>query len=212
MDSISVLARNLSFLGTRLDTTIFRYSHGFYHFRYSYGQFFGTRTESFFSGNSPGYYNFSILARILPFSALIWTVFRYSHGIFLFRELAWIQPYFDTRTDCTIFGTPMTVFRYSHGIFLFRELARILRFSVLIWTVFRYSHGIFLFRELARIPQFSVLARILPFVDAHSHSTIFRYSYGQFFGTRTESFFSGNSPGYSHFSILAWILPFSVLL
>ena len=136
MDSFSVVAWNLSFPGTRPDTTIFRYSHGFYHFRYSYGQFFGTRMESFFLGNtprfyhfrysygqffgsrmesffswsSPGYYNFSILARILPFSVLIWTVFRYTHGIFLFREHSRIIPFFDTCTDSTIFGTHMDSF------------------------------------------------------------------------------------------------------
>ncbi len=136
MDSFSVLARNLSFPGTRPYNTIFRYSHRFYHFRYSYGQFFGTRTESFFLGNSPGFYHFrysygqffgtrtksfflgnsprfyhfSILARILPFSVLIWTVFRYSHEIFLFREHSRIIPFFDTRTDSTIFGTHMDSF------------------------------------------------------------------------------------------------------
>ena len=145
MDSFSVLARNLSFPGTRPYNTIFRYSHRFYHFRYSFGQFFGTRTESFylgnspgfhhfryshgfyhfrysygeffgsrmesfFSGNSPGCYYFSIFARILPFSVLIWTVFQYSHGIFFFREHAHIIQFFDTRIDSTIFGTHMDSF------------------------------------------------------------------------------------------------------
>ena len=137
MDSFSVLARNLSLLGTLPDSTICRYTNGFYHFpahiwtvfRYSLGiylfwelsrfyhlsilerilpfsgthtdSFFGTRSESFFSWNWPGFYYFS---------RLIWTVLRYLHEIFLFRELARILPFFDTRTDSTIF-------RYSQGQF-----------------------------------------------------------------------------------------------
>ena len=146
MDSFSVLARNLSFLGTSPDSTICRYSNGFYHFpvliltvfRYSLGIFLFRELARILP--------FSILARILPFSGThrdsflvlarilrfpgtrpdstifrdshgfyhfpvhIWTVFRYSLGIFLFRELVRILPFFDTRTDSTIF-------RYSEGQF-----------------------------------------------------------------------------------------------
>ena len=98
------------FFGTRMESFFLGNTPRFYNFRYSYGQFFGSHMESFFSGNSPGYYNFSILARILPFSVLIWTVFRYLHGIFLFREHSRIIPFFDTRTDSTIFGTHMDSF------------------------------------------------------------------------------------------------------
>ena len=213
MDSFSVPAQNLSFLGTRPDSTICRYTNGFYHFpahiwtvfRYSLGiylfwelsrfyhlsilerilpfsgthtdSFFGTRSESFFSWNWPGFYHFSILARILPFSVLILTVFRYSLGIFLFRELARILqililarilPFSGTQRDSFLVlarilrfpGTrpDSTIFRDSPGFYHFPRL---------IWTVFRYLHEIFLFRELARI---------LPFFDTRTDSTIFRYS------------------------------------
>ena len=182
MDSFSVLARNLSFLGTRPDSTFFRYSHGFYYFpvliwtlfrywheiflfrevarmlpffdtrtdstifRCSYGKFFGTRTESFFSGNTPVYYYFLIHAQILPFSGThmdSFLVLTQNHSV----------P--GTRADSTICP-------YSHGF---------CHFPVLIWTVFRYSRVILLFRELARIlpffgthmDSFSVLARNLSF-------------------------------------------------
>ena len=169
MDSFSVLVRNLSFLGTRPDTTIFRYSPGFYHFRYSYGQFFGTRAESLFSGNTPVYYHFSILAQILPFSILIWTVFRYSHGMFLLRELDPILPFFDTRTDSTIFGTHMDSFS---------ALARNLSFSGTRpgTTIFRYSHGFYHFRY--SYGQFSG-SRMESFFSGNSPGCYhFRYSYG----------------------------------
>ena len=62
-----------------------------------------------------------------------------------------------------------TIFLYSHRFDPFRVLAG---------TVFRYSYGFY---------PFPVLARILPFSGTHTHSTVFRYSSGQLFGTRTDS-------------------------
>ena len=72
-------------------------------------------------------------------------------------------------------------------------------FLILVRTVFRYSHGFYLFL---------ILAQILRFSDTHTDSTIFRYSSGQFFGSGTDSTFSGYSPEFYHFSVLTLILPF----
>ena len=70
---------------------------------------------------------------------------------------------------------------------------------MLVGTVFRYSHGFYLF---------PVLARILPFSGTDTDSTIFRYSSGQFFGTRKDSTFSRYSSGFYRFQVLTLILPF----
>ena len=65
--------------------------------------------------NSPGFYNFSILARFYQFSVLTGTVFQDSHRFYHFRELGRILLFFDTRVDSTISGTrsDSTIFRYS---------------------------------------------------------------------------------------------------
>ena len=85
-------------------------------------------------------------------------------------------------------------------------------FSVLAWIVFQYSHRLYLF---------PVLARILPFFVTHTYSTLFRYSPGQFFDTRTDSTFFGTrtdttfsrySLGFDHFSVPSLIQPFSGIL
>ena len=79
---------------------------------------------------------------------------------------------------------------------------------MLVGTVFQYSHGFYVF---------PVLARIQPFSGNDTDSTIFRYSWGQFFGTRTDlpfpgtrtdSTFSQYSSGFYRFQLLTLILPF----
>ena len=54
-----------------------------------------------------------------------------------------------------------------------------------------------------------VLARIQQFSCAHTHSTIFPYWSGQFFGTRTDSTVCRYSPGFNNYLVLTLILPFS---
>ena len=56
---------------------------------------------------------------------------------------------------------------------------------------------------------FPVLARIPPFFGAHTDSTLFRCSPGQFFDTRRDSTFSRYWPEFIHFSVLTLIRPFS---
>ena len=54
-----------------------------------------------------------------------------------------------------------------------------------------------------------MLARILPFFDTHSNSTLFRYSQGQVFITGMDITFFGNSHGFYLFSVLTLIQPIS---
>ena len=168
-------ARILSFSDTDGDSTIFRYS---------VGQFFGTRTDSPFSRYSPGFNHFAVLKLILPFFGT-----RPSS----FFVLAWILPFLGTRPNSIIF-------RYSK---LFDP------FLVIAGTVFRYSHGFYLFLVLARILRFFDTQSDLPFSATHTDSIIFRYSPEKFFGTRTGFTFSRYSPGFYHFSVLTLIRPFS---
>ena len=136
-----------------------------------------------------------ILARILPFPGtlpdsiifryshifdlfpvLVGTVFRYSHGLYLFWYS--LEHFFDTQKDLPLPGNlpDSTIFRYSH---------RFDTFPILVGTVFRYSQGFYLFPVLARIlpffvtcrDSFSILVRILHFFGTRPHSYIFRYSY-----------------------------------
>ena len=65
--------------------------------------------------------------------------------------------------------------------------------------VFRYWYGFYLF---------PVLARVLPFSGTHTDCSVFMYSAGQFFGTRTDSTFSRYSPRFYRFQVLTLILPF----
>ena len=125
------------------------------------------------------------------------TVFRCSHGCYLFPVLARILAFSDLDTDSTIFcyssgmffGTrPDSTFsRYSPGFYRFQLLTLILPF----FGTRRHS-----FSVLARILPFLVLAMILGFSGIDIDSTIFRYSWGQFVGTRTDSTFSRYSPGF----------------
>ena len=73
-------------------------------------------------------------------------------------------------------------------------------FPVLVGTIFRYSHGLYFF---------PVLTRILRIFDTHTDSTLFGYSPGQFFYTRTDPTFSRYLPGFYHFSVLTQIRTFS---
>ena len=167
-DSFSILARFylllvltliLPFFGTHTDSTLFRYSVG--------------------------------------------TIFRYSHGFYLFPVLARILPFFGTHTDWTLFQCSPKQFSGTRTDSTFL-LARILPFldSHMYWTFFRYSPaqfvdartnstfsryslGFYHFSVLTLIGPFSgtrpirfpILARILPFPDTHTDSTIFRYSH-----------------------------------
>ena len=197
-DSFSILVSILAFPDTRPDSTIFRYSHRFDHFPilagtvfwYSQGfylflvlarilPFFVTCRDSFsilvrilhFSGSRPHFTIFRYSHRFDPFLLLVGTVFRYSHGLYLFWYS--LEHFFDTPRDLPLPGNlpDSTIFRYSH---------RFDPFPILAGTVFRYSHGFYLF---------PVLARILPFFGTHTDSTLFRYLPGQFFYTRTDSTF-----------------------
>ena len=129
------------------------------------------------------------------------TFSRYSPGFYYFWVSTQIVPYSDTRPDTfsvlarflTFPGTrPIsTIFGYSHRLYPLPILVRIL---------FRYSHGFYLF---------PVIARILLFLGEHTDCTLFRYSSGDFFGTRTISNFSRYSPGFYNFWVLTQIVPSS---
>ena len=108
--SFSIVARILPFPGTRLDSTIFRYSDLFYPFRYSSGQFFDTRSDSTFSRYSPRFYHFLVVTLILLVIGTRPDSFLNSHRFYVFPKLSWILPFFDTLTDSTIFW-------YSSGQF-----------------------------------------------------------------------------------------------
>ena len=134
----------------------------------------GTRTDSIFSRYSPGFYLFPLLGWFCHFSVL--TQIRPYSGICpdSFSILARILRFPATRPNTAIFW-------YSH---------RFDRFPILVGYVFRYSHGFHLY---------PVLARILLIFGTRKDSTIFRYSSGQFFDTRTDSTFSRYLPEYCHF-------------
>ena len=143
------------------------------------------------------------------FPVLTRIVFRYSYGFYLIPVLAWTLPFFGNHTDWTLFRysteqffdirTSSTLSRYSPGFYNFRYSHIFDPFLELTQKVFRYTHGFYIF---------PVLARILPFSGTHTHSNVFRYSFRQIFGTRTDSTFSRYSPGFYHFSELALIGPF----
>ena len=135
---------------TRRDSTFSRYSPGFYHFSVltQIRPFSGTRRESF-----------SILARILPFPGPrpYSTIFRYSHRFDLFSVL------------------------HLEGFSIFARIL-IFRDTRPDSCNFQYSH---------RFDPFPVLTRILQFFGTHTDSTLFHYSPEQLFDTRTNSAFSG---------------------
>ena len=124
--SFLILARFLPFPGTRLNSTIFRYSHWF--------DPFSVLTRIVFR-YSHGFYLFPVLARILPFFVTHTdsTFFRYSFGQF-----------FGTRSDSTFS-------RYSPGFYHFLVLSPSLPFFGTRRRVFRYLHLFYLFPVLARI-------------------------------------------------------------
>ena len=146
--------------------------------------FFVTCRDSFsilvrilhFSGSRPHFTIFRCSHRFDPFLVLVGTVFRYSHGLYLFWYS--LEHFFDTQRDLPSPGNlpDSTIFRYSH---------RFDPFPILAGTVFRYSQGFYLFPVLARIlpflvtcrDSFSILVRILHFSGTRSDSTIFRHSH-----------------------------------
>ena len=159
----------------------FRYFHGLYPFlvlarirpfsstetdstifQYSFGQLFDTRTDS------------TIVVTRLDYT-LSWYTLGFKH----FPILKLILPFFGTLSDsysilARILPLPSSrpdsiIFRSSHWFY---------HFSILALHIFRYSHGLYLF------PIFS---RIRPFSGTHTDSTIFRYSFEQFFDTRSNS-------------------------
>ena len=153
---------------------------------------------------SPGFYDVSVLAQILPFSGTHWfypfsvlarTIFRYSHGFYLFLVLAWILRCFGTRPDLPFFNTHTNfiLFRYSPGQFfntrkdstIFRYSHWFYPFPVLAQIVFRCSHGFYVFL---------LLAQILPISGTITNSTLFRNSSGKFFNSSTDSTFSRFCP------------------
>ena len=87
-----------------------------------------------------------------------------------------------------------TILRYSHWFY---------HTWVIVWKVFRYSHGFYLF---------PILVRILAFCVTHIDSTIFRYSSGMFFGTRTDSSFSSARPDSTILRYSHWFYYFSVFV
>ena len=97
-DSFWVLARILPFPGTRLDSTIFRYSHNLDPFPVLVRTVFGYSHEFYIFLYSSACYNFSVLPQIRPFSGI---------GLESLLTLARILPFPGTRPDSTIF-------RYSH--------------------------------------------------------------------------------------------------
>ena len=174
------------------DSIIFRYSHGFYHFSVlaRIVSFPGTRPDSTFFGYLPGFYQFRYSHWLYPFPVLTLTGFRYSPNSIIFRYstrvyhfyvLSWILPYFGIRPDSfsvfarilplpgtrpilLFFGThtDSTIFRYSPGQFFGTRTNS---------KIFRHSPGFYHFSILTLILPFSgtrpavftVLARILLF-------------------------------------------------
>ena len=174
------------FFVTRTDYTLSRYSPVFDHFLVHtlILPFFGTRSDSY-----------SILARILPLpgSRPDSNIFLSSHWYYHFSTLACpgfdhfpvlklILPFFGTRSDsysilARILPLPSSrpdsiIFSSSHWFY---------HFSILTGKDFCYSHGSY---------PFPVLSRIRPFSGTHTDSTIFRYSFGQLFDTRSNSTFT----------------------
>ena len=163
------------FFGTRTISNFSRYSPGFYNF-WVLTQIVpssDTRPDSFsvltrilnFPGTRPHSTIFGYSHRLHPLLIFVWTLFRYSHGFYLFPVLALILPFLGSHTDCTLF-------RYSSGQFFDTRTDS---------TFSRYSPGFYNFWLRTKIvpssdtrrDTFSVLARILPFPGNLPDSTIF---------------------------------------
>ena len=103
--------------------------------------------------------------KFLSYPCMVRTVFRYSHGFYLFPVLARILPFSGIDTDSTLFRvcsgqffgtrTDSTFSRYWPGLYHFREFTPILPYSG------------------SDPDNFSVLARILSFPGTGPDSTIF---------------------------------------
>ena len=145
-NSFLILTRILPFLGTCPDLSFYGTPTDSTLFRYSWGQLLVTRTDSTFSQYSLGFYHFSVLPQIRPFSGTrgdsFWLLTRIPH-------------FPGTRRDATIFWYShrfdpfpvlvRTVFGYSHGFYIFPVLVGILPFfcTPKDWIVFWYSWGMF---------------------------------------------------------------------
>ena len=202
-----------------MNSTFSWYSPGYYYFLVVtlIRSFSGTRPDNFsilawilpFPGTRPDSIIFRYSQLFDPFLEIAGTVFRYSHRFYLFPVVSLILLFFGTHTDSTLF-------RYSSRQFFDTRMDS---------TFSRYSPRLYYFSVLTLIrhffgnhrDSFSILARILLFpgtlpettIFRSSHdSTIFRYSSGQFFDTRTNSPFSRHLPGFFHFSVLTLIRPF----
>ena len=155
--------------------TVIRYSHGFYLYPvvarillFSYHH-----TDSTIFGYSPGKF---FVTR--PDS----TLSQYSPGLDNFSVVKLILPFFGTRLDSySILAGILPLPGSRPDSIFFRSSHWFYHFSILAWKVFRYSHGLY---------PFLVLARIRPFSGTQTDYTIFRYSFGQLFNTRTDSTFT----------------------
>ena len=140
---------------------------------------------------------------------LVWKVSRYSHGFYLFPVVAGILSFSVIDPDSTIFRQWFGQFFGNRTDSIFsRYSLRFSHFPVLTLILPFFGTRLDNFSVLARILPYPVLARILPFSGTDPNSTIFWYSFAQFFGTRIDSTFSRYSPGFHHFPVLTLILPF----
>ena len=145
------MAQILPFPSTRPDSTIFRNPSE---------QFFISGTDSTFSRYSSGFYNFSVLTLILPFSDTRPDTFSVQ---------ARILPISGTHTDSNLFqnssgqffnyGMDSTFSWDSPGFWQFLVLTLILPFSE------------------TRPDSLSIVARILPFLGTRPYSTILKFSH-----------------------------------
>ena len=139
------------------------------------------------------------------------TVFRYSHGFYLFSVLARILSFSDIDTDSTIFRYLFAQFFGTHTDSTFSQNSPgYYHFSVLTLILPFFRCHLVRFLVIARILHFPGVARILSFFGTDPDFTIIRYSCRQFFGTRTDSTFPRYSPGFYQFSVMTLILPFFV--
>ena len=199
-DPFPVLTRILPFSGTRQDSTLLRYSPGFYPSPVlAWIQPFLVLAPTLFQ-YSPRFYHFSVLTRLYPSPVLAWNLPFPILARALFSVLVQILPFSSSRSDSTLL-------RYLPGFYSSLVLARIPLFSnthpdsflvlaqILTFagkrldsTLLRYSPG---------FNPSTVLARILPFSGTHQDSTLIWYSLG--------FYLSPYSPGPFYGTIL-WIL------
>ena len=190
-----VLARILYFFDIHPNSTLLKYSHGFYLSGTRSNPFSGlarilpfsgtrldstfsgTRPDSTFSGTSLESTLFRYSLRVYPFSILSRTLFRYSPEFYPSPVLDRILPFFETFPDSTFPGT-------------------------LLIEPFQYS---------PRFYPSPVFARILNSFGASLDSTFPSTRRDLFFGTCLDSTLFRYSLGLYPSPVLAWFLPFPVL-